>query len=280
MDKRFTFRFYNVTRDDAKKPAMVDILRQIASEKDRSKREQLLSQDYTIRLEELEDDGADAVVGEFVRCQSTNLPSELDGAVRKPLTAKQLGHSIVFRLNHKTGVMGFQHDPRVVSIGRVLEYLRIYNGAAFYTVLPRVNKDAWTRFKAGSIRKLSVRIASPDTMDDLKGDGKAASSGIKGLAEAYEAPVIGIELSMGHRKGFLDDAVKGLADMLSTAIGPKARVDKMTAVTVIDDISEEVDLIEELQVLRDTLAIDDRDPIKNYNVKKSYLCREMKKLIG
>jgi hypothetical protein len=280
MDKSFTFRFYNVTRDDPRKPAMVDILRQIAKEPDRSKREHSLAQDYTIRLEELEDDGADAVVGEFVRCQSTNLPSELDGALRKPLTAKQLGHSIIFRLNHKLGVIGFQHDPRVVSLGRVLEYLRIYHGAAFYSVEPRLNKDAWKKFNAGSVRKLAIRVASPDAMNDLAGDGKAASSGLKALAEAYDAPTIGIELSMGHHKGFLSDTVKGLADLLSKAVGPHARVDKLSAVTTIDDTTEEIDLIEERQVLRDTLAIDDRDPVKNYSVKKTYLSAEMKKIIG
>ncbi|MBX4965423.1 hypothetical protein [Rhizobium binae] len=244
MNKSFTFRFYNVTRDDPKKPPMVDILRQIAKEPDRAKREHPLAEDYTIRLEELEDDGGDAVVGEFVRCQSTNLPSELDGSVRKPLTAKQLGHSIVFRLNHELGVIGFQHDPRVVSLGRVLEYLRIYHGAAFYSVEPRLNKDAWKKFNAGSVRKLAIRVASPDSMNDLAGDGHAASSGLKALAEAYEAPSISIELSMGHRKGYLSDAVKGLADLLSTAIGPHARVDKLSAVTTVDDSTEEIDLIE------------------------------------
>lgn len=280
MDKSFTFRFYNVTRDNDKKPPMVDVLRTIANEKDLSKREHTLAQDYRIRLEELDDDGPDAVVGEFIRCQSTNLPSELDGAARKPLTAKQLGHSIVFRLNHKRGVIGFQHDPRVVSIGRVLEYLRIYHGAAFYSVEPRMNKEGWKKFKAGDVRKLSIRIASPDNMNDLGGDGKAASSGLKALAEAYNAPTIGIELSMGHHKGFLAKSVKGLADLLSNAVGPNARVDKLQATTVVNGDVEEIDLIEERQVLRDTLAIDDRDPVKNYAIKKNFLCSEMKKLIG
>jgi hypothetical protein len=280
MDKSFTFRFYNVSRTDPKKPPMVDLLRQVAQEKDRLKREHQVIQGYTIRLEELEDDGADAVIGEFVRCQSTNLPSEIDGSARRALAAKQLGHSIVFRLNHKLGVIGIQHDPRIVSLGRILEYLRIYNAGAFFDVAPRINKDAWKKFNAGSVRKLSLRIASPDTMDDLGGDGKAASSGLKALADAYDAPTIGIELSMGNHKGFLANSVKGLADLLSKAVGPTSRVDKLTAVTVINDVSEEVDLIEERQILQDTLAIDDRDPDKNYEVKKTYLAREMKKLIG
>ncbi len=280
MDKNFTFRFYNVTRSNQQIPSMVSMLRQAAKEPDKQKREVQLAQDYVVRLEDLRDDGADAVVGEFVRCQSTNLPGELDGATRKSLTAKKLAHSIVFRLNHVKGILGVQHDPRVVSVGRILEYLSSYNVAAQYRLDPRVNKDAWKKFSSGETRKLSIRIANPDSMDDLAGDGKAASDGIKAMANAYDAPSILIELSMGHRKGYLASAVSDLADLISTSIGSKARVDKLTAVTVVNGESEEIDLIEDRQVLKDTLSIDDRDPDKNYDIKVSYLSIEMKKLTG
>ncbi|MBY3262225.1 hypothetical protein HFO15_11250 [Rhizobium laguerreae] len=280
MEKSFTFRFYNVSRDNAAKPPMVDVLRAAAKEKDRQKREQKLAEDLTIRLEELQNDGPDAVIGEFLRCQDTNLPSELDGAQRKSLTAKKLAHSVVFRLNHKLGVIGIQHDPRIVSLGRILEYLHTYDARAFYEVAPRLDPKAWQKFKKGSVRKLSLRIASPDSMNDLGGGDSAASTGIRTIAKAYDAPSIGIELSMGHRKGFLSEAVTDFADKLTKALGPTARLDKLTAVTVVNDTSEELDLIEERQVLRDTLAIDDRDPIKNYKVKIGYLSKEMKRIIG
>ena len=78
MEKSFTFRFYDVARPDARAPAMVNMLRQVAGIADRDRRERLLAADYTVRLENLEDDGADAVVGELTRCQNTNLPAEID----------------------------------------------------------------------------------------------------------------------------------------------------------------------------------------------------------
>lgn len=280
MDKNFTFRFYNVTRRDDQIPSMVSMLRQAAKEPDKQKRQVQLAQDYVVRLENLDDDGPDAVIGEFVRCQGTNLPGELDGATRKPLTAKQLAHSVVFRLNHVKGILGIQHDPRIVSVGRVLGYLSSYNPAAIYRLDPRINQDAWKKFNKGNTRKFSVRIANPDSMDDLGGDGKAASTGIKNMAEAYDAPSILIEFSMGHRKGFLSSKVTELADLLANSVGAKARVDKLSAVTVIDDVVEEIDLIEDRQVLKDALTIDDRDPEKNYAIKTGYLSIEMKKLMG
>ncbi|WP_426236511.1 hypothetical protein [Pararhizobium sp. DWP1-1-3] len=280
MDKNFTFRFYNVSRSNNQIPSMVSMLKQAVKEPNKQKREVQLAQDYVIRLENLHNDGADAVVGEFVRCQGTNLPGELDGATRKSLTAKKLAHSIVFRLNHVKGILGVQHDPRVVSVGRILDYLSFYNVAAQYRLDPRINPDAWKKFNGGDTRKLSVRIANPDSMDDLGGDGKAASQGIKAMADAYDAPSILIELSMGHRKGFLSSKVSALAELLATSVGAKARVDKLTAVTVVNDVSEEIDLIEDRQVLKDTLSIDDRDPDKNYKIKAQFLSTRMKKLMG
>jgi len=280
MDKNFTFRFYNVSKSSSQIPSMVAMLRHAAKESDKQKREVQLAQDYVVRLENLDDDGSDAVVGEFLRCQSTNLPGELDGAKRKSLTAKKLAHSIVFRLNHVKGILGVQHDPRIVSSGRILDYISFYNPSALYRLDPRVNKDAWKKFNSGATRKLSVRIANPDSMDDLGGAGKAASESIKTMADAYDAPSILIELSMGHRKGFLSSKISELADLLARSVGQHARVDKLTAITVVDDVTEEIDLIEDRQVLKETLSIDDRDPDRNYRIKVDYLAREMKKLTG
>ena len=163
-------------------PAFVDMLRQVALEPDKQKRQVQLAQDYTIRLEELEDDGADAVVGEFTRCQGTNFPAEIDGPNRKALTAKGLGHSIVFRYNHKLGVLGIQYDPRVVSPGKVLEYLSFYNAAAIYKIEPRINAGAWKKFNSGQTRKLVMRIANPSDLKQVEGPGQAAAESMKAMA--------------------------------------------------------------------------------------------------
>jgi hypothetical protein len=280
MEKQFTFRFYDISREKEEIPSMVDMLRQVAAEPDKEKRQARLAQDYIIRLENLEEDGADAVVGEFTRCQGTNFPAELDGSARKALTAKRLGHSIVFRYNHKTGIIGIQYDARVISPGRILEYLSSYNPSAIYKMEPRINADAWKKFSEGQTRKLVVRISNPSDLQALEGPNQSVSQGLKAMANAYDAPSIQIEISMGHRKGFLSNAVQGLADSLSKLTGASASVEKMSAVTVIDDTSETIDLIEDRVALKDTLGIDDRDPEKNYQVKKSYLCVEMKKMFG
>lgn len=256
------------------------MLRQISQQPDQSKRAIQLAQDYVLRLEHLEDDGADAVIGEFTRCQGTNLPAEIDGPTRKALTAKNLGHSIVFRYNHKLAVLGVQYDTKVISPGRILDYLSAFNASAQYSMEPRINKDAWKKFNSGQTRKLVMRIANPTDLKDVEVQGNAAGQSIKAMAEAYDAPSITIEISMGRRKGGLSKAIRGLADTFSKLGNPEVHVEKLSAVTVVDDASEPIDLIEDRVTIKDTISIDDRDPDKNYQVKKNYLSIEMKKLVG
>lgn len=102
-------------------------------------------------------------LGELIRCQDTNLPAEIRKGARKALTAERLGHSVVFRLNHKVGALGIQFDARVVSPGRILDYVASYDPKAIYSMLPYINKDAWKKFTSGDTRKLALRIAGLET---------------------------------------------------------------------------------------------------------------------
>lgn len=279
MERSFTFRFYDIGREKSSIPSMVDMLRTIDLESDKAKRERRLATDYVVRLENLEDDGKNAVVGELVRCQDTNLPAELSGGKRRALSAQRLGHSVVFRLNHKIGALGIQYDRRIVSPGRLLDYIAEFNPKAIYTMNPKINEEAWGKFVSGGTRKLAIRIANPDQMSLLSGQGAAAARSFRSMAEAYQAPSILIEISMGHHKGFLSSAVENLARQLFE-MGGGARLDRLSAVTVIDDEREEIDLIEDRMVAREELEIHARDPDTNWRVKRDYLCKEMKKLVG
>ena len=279
LEKNFTFRFYQISRDNAQIPSMVDSLRHIAETPKGVAREKQLAGDYIVRLENFESDGPDAVVGEILRCQGTNFPSELSGDDRKSLTAERLGHSIVFRLNHSTGKFGVQYDPRVVSPGRILEYIASYNSSAIYSLDPIINKSAWAKFNSGDTRKLIFKVANPKDLSGISGDGNAAAVGLQNMGDAHGAPYIEVTMSMGTRKGALKK-VGGLAKQLASLAGVGGSVEKIRARTIVNDIAEDIDLIEDRVVARDTLDIDDRDPEKNWEIKSKFLSNEMKKMVG
>lgn len=156
MEKNFTFRFYELSKNSKATPDLLDVIRKISLIPSAKGREKQLAQDFVVRLETLEDDSADAIVGELTRCQGTNLPSEIDGDKRKALTAKSLGHGIVFRLNHKKGFLGIQYDQRILTPGRLLEYVASFNANAIYSIAPIIDKK-----KLGSLQ----RRPNPQTGD-------------------------------------------------------------------------------------------------------------------
>lgn len=281
LQKKFTFRFYSLSKNSDTTPDFAGELRSIAKIQDRAAREKTLSAFYTVRLEELEDDGTDAVVGELVRCQVTNLPAELKGGKRSALKVEKLAHGVVFRYNFKKGTLGVQYDPSVISPGRLLEYVSAFNANAIYAIAPKIDPKNWAKFNSGTTRKLSIRIANPESMAEVSGQqNQSAAAGMKALAGAYDAPSIYIELSMGHRKGHLSAAITDFAEQLASMSVPGFRLDKLSAVTVVNDASDEIDLIQERLVASEELDIHDRDPDTNYKIKRDYLIAQMKNLVG
>jgi hypothetical protein len=279
MDKTVSFRFFKISRHNANDPKFIDVLRGIEKIMKKADREREIAPDFVVRLEELEADGANAVIGELIRVQSTNLPSEVHANGRSALTTKNpLGHGVTFRFNDQNSVLCIQHEPRIVSAGKVVDYLQEAWDGAQFKIKPMLRPKAWEKFNGADVKRFSVKIAQPENMDAVGAAHAAASDGIKAMADAYDSPVIRLELSMGHNKGFLGKKIKGLAKAIVDAAakpnGPGLQ--SMKAVTYIDDTRDEFDLIEDRMKVRDRLELDDRDPDKNYKIKKLYIKKIMK----
>lgn len=284
MERTVTFRFYKIGRHKESDPSLLSVLDEIAKLKPRKKREQLIDTDFVVRLEEYEKSGPNAVVGEIIRVQTTNMPSEVEDDGRVPLTTENpLGHGIVFRFDHAKSVLGIQHDPRIVSAGRFLDYVQTCWPEANYTILPMLKPAAWERFNKGEITKLVFRLANPENLGSIGDAHASAAAGIRAMGEAYDAPSVKVELSMGsgRRHGHLAEAVKGLAKgIVNSAKEGAFGVEALQAVAYVDDARDEIDLIEERLKVRENLPLDDKDPEKNYKIKKAFLTRKMVEEIG
>ena len=69
---------------------------------------------------------------------------------------------------------------------------------------------ALARFSAQPLRKLRIQLSRPQNLDALDDEASAAGAAIQSLGEAYEAPVVTLELSMGHNKGQLGANAKAM----------------------------------------------------------------------
>lgn len=282
MDRRVSIRFYDVDRHNQNDPTLANVLREISEVERLTDREKDLDEDFRLRLERLEDDqNGSAIMGEITRIQTTNFPSEVHPDGTQPLSVGgPLGHGIIFRYNIEHGVIGIQHEPRVASLSRFLDYLNQMFSGANFDVRPKVREDQWRRFNDGATRKLKIRVASPRDLAAVEGVNQTTTSGIAQLAQTYNAPEITVEVSMGQRKGALSDAarhtVQGLL-RLASLNQIDLRGMKATTKTAEGVPSEEIDFLEELVKETDRLELPDNDPARSYEIRKSFIKTAMRK---
>lgn len=277
MDRSVTVRFYRVERPSRNTPRLLDVLQHIVALA-LPDRERTIRTDFDVRLEHMQPDGPNVVAGEFTRIQTTNFPSEVDGRGTHPLSVDNpLGHGIAFRFDHARSVLAIQYDVRVISPGRVFDYLKIMWPEASYRLRPLVRNDMWRRFNRGPVRKVEIAIASPSNLADIEGPDQAAFDAVRTLGGAYEAPILRVEMSMGRRNGALSDNVKTLARSLweAASIG-NVDIRAMNAVTeVVEGPNDEINLLDELLSAQEVLPLPDRDPERSYAIRRQFLQHAM-----
>jgi len=199
------------------------------------------------------------------------LPAEIDGDNRIPLqTQNPLGHGIAFRFLPATSHLGIQYDPRVLSPGRFVQYVGAMLENAIFDLESIVRDDMWDQFRLAAVRKVSIAVASPAKIERVdRGAAASAVSSFKSMAEAYEAPKIMIEMSMGTKKGSLGEAIKAVVQYFRRSmIDGENDVTKLKARIKADDgRPEDIDLLQDILSVRQVLELNDNNPDFNYKVK-------------
>ena len=256
-----------------------DVLTQIGNIPSPRDRERLLATDYHVRAEIIERHQG-SIHGEFTRIQRTNFPSEVQDHGRRPLRVlNPLGHGVVFRYLPGTDQIGLQYDPRILSPSKLSYYLKQVIEGANFEFEPIVRVDMWDRFNQGAIRKISISISQPEHLDILdRGGAASATRSIRDMAEAYSAPSISIELSMGHRKGGLSPSVRNLVSHFrNETIQDQVEVSSMKAkVKQEGEKTENLDLLEDILSTKEILELLDNDPESNYRIKLAALREKMR----
>jgi hypothetical protein len=269
MDKRVTFRFYEVGAGRRVRHSFSEALRLISDIARPSGRERQLAQDFYMRAEQIVLRNG-VIVGDLTRIQKTNFPSEISGDLRNPLSTRNyLGHSVVFRYVPGTSTLGIQYDPRVISPSRFCEYVTQMLETGPYTLTPIVRDDMWDQFQRSAVRKISIAVAQPNNLARLEGGAASATQAIRQMAEAYEAPSIVVEMSMGHRRGSLSEQAKDLVRRLrGEMVADRANITSLSAkVKNEDGETETIDLLSDILSVKQTLELTDRDHEANFRIK-------------
>ncbi|GEO99992.1 hypothetical protein GCM10007887_27570 [Methylobacterium haplocladii] len=141
-------------------------------------------------------------------------------------------------------------------------------------MLPVVREDAWERYNQSAPRKIEVKVASPTDLSVLDGDGRAVGEAFSAMGDAYNAPQITVEISMGHSPGHLGRRITGaVRELLSRSARDQIQLEKLKVYN--PDYPLGIDFLSELLIFHEELNLHDRDPDVNFATKRDYLRRVM-----
>lgn len=274
-NSRLTIRFYLVEKLQPQGLSLKQALKAIA-DLDFPDREQDLAAGLRVRLERFSEDSGE-LRGEVTRVRDVNYPFEVrtDGVSPLP-TDGPIGDGVAFRFRQSDHTLAIQYDPRIVSPGRIMDYLMQCDGRGAFKITPKVDAENWKRFKKFPLKKLQVRIASPDHLDEVEDASEAVVSSLRSLGEAYSAPVITIEMGMGGRKGALGPAAKQFAASIYDRLGGGGTGSDLRALkgwskTAEDEPVEEINLIDEILSDKNEIELPRNDPEKSYKTRDGFL---------
>lgn len=237
MAKAISVRFYRVGKVSPHGPSLRTTLETIFGLGPPAARERQLAGGFVCRLERLLP-APGYLAGEMMRIRETDLPCEVHPDGTRVLGVNvPLGDGVAFCYREADHTLAMQYDARVVSPGRFNSYMGQMHHPGQYTLEPVLDAEALARFHAQPLRKLKVKLARPQNLNALDDEMAAAGAAFQVLGDAYQAPVITLEMSMGHNKGQLAEGAKAMVAGFLAMAGHNGDV---RAISVTPDAGEGV----------------------------------------
>lgn len=274
MEKSVTLRFYDVRRTTEDKPALADVLRMVAAKPIAEREARVGIDDVLVRLEDFQERDGE-MHGQFVRGQTGNRPGRmLPGGTGNLPFGEPLGHGIAFRFRVRDGLLAVQFDSKILSPGKIMDYLYQHDPRAEYRLAPRLREDAWERFAALPLRKLEVSVAGHANANDLDNEAEPVWRNVSLIKQAYGADTVRFQISMGHRDGSLLDNAKGV--LREAFRRHENNEDDIRAIKGVLDTGEgvpndEIDLLGTLFDVKEELSFDGDDFPRFYTLRRDLL---------
>lgn len=278
MPKIVTVRFYQIGKLHAHGLSLRSALDQIAALGQPGVRERQLTAGFRCRLERYVPT-AGYLTGEITLVRNEDFPAEVHPHGTAELNVGvPIGEGVAFRFREQDHVLAMQYDPRVVSPGRFIDYLMQSVAAAQFTIEPKADVRALAHFRARPLKKVRIKLASPQDLRAVEAPMQSAARSFRSLGRDYAAPIVTLEMSVGHEDASLSQEAKRMVEgFVRRAVADDANV---RSVRIKPDNgpgieNREVDLLDALLSVRDEIPNPSNDPQTSYDARRRVVERAL-----
>lgn len=275
MDRTVNVRFYSVDNVEGDTVKFSDCLTNVHKKKNLQDREKELEPEVIVRLEQLTVKGGNFLSGQLVRLQSHNLPPKaLSGKPLDKLGVASIGHTASFMYDKSRSVLAIQIPRNGLNAYRLNLYHQQLLGVAGHDIMPLLTNEAWSKLASNRIRKLLIRVATPQKLKAVHPDQVAIRNSLlamKGVAETTY-----VETTLGMGRAPKDIGKPKARSILRWLVGEKEEdrggIRKIAAEIINDDEDHEI-----LRIMnghmggKKRLNLPDDDPSKAHPIIEKYI---------
>tara|TARA_R110002110_G_scaffold415538_1_gene650515 strand:+ start:7665 stop:8540 length:876 start_codon:yes stop_codon:yes gene_type:complete len=274
MDKTVNVRFYSVENIDGDSVKFSDCLADVFK-KSLPARELEVEPDIIVRLEKLSPLDGHFFSGQLVRLQSHNLPPKaISGKPIEKLGIASIGHTSTFIYDTKRSVIAMQIPRNGLNPQRMNLYHQQMLSVEGHEIWPLLTNDAWSKLASNRIRKVLIRVATPENLTAVEPDHVSIKNSLSAMKKVAETTYIEATFGMGRAQ---EDITKGKArNLLRWMVGQ--RQDKTGGVRkVAAEIINDNDDHEILQMTdghmgdKTKLDLPDDNPTKSHKEVEKYI---------
>jgi hypothetical protein len=268
LEKAVSVRFFRITRGVHQSTPFFERLVQLNDRPEVDRIQQIAEVPHWI--DKVKRNG-EIISGRLCRIQSNNLPPQAseDGKLL-PLGVRAIGPNTVWQFNGNLGVLAFEMTRNGVSLSKFLTYIRGMCNCRGYAYFPVLDDNTLEAARAGRVRELSLRVATPSNLHTIARDQQRMRAGMVELMGDEIATQMEIRYSVRARdpdiqEGWFTRTVNWLRQEKAADRG---NISKLQA-RIVDEggHSDVLDLLDAQLGMRRDLDLPDDDPDRHADIR-------------
>lgn len=277
MPKTVTVRFYQVGLVDPRGTTLRHALDQIAAIRQPGQREMQLAPGLRVRLERYVATPG-YLTGEMTRVRDDDHPSAVHPHGTMPLNlGGPIGEGVAFRYRERDHVLAIQYDVRSLAPGRFIDYVMQMAPNSRFTFEVKADANALAHFRNHPLKKAKIRLAQPQDLTQVEPAMTSVARSIRSMGRDYAAPIVTIELGMGHEDGSLGRDVKRMVEgfVRRAAHDPNIRSVRVTPDNGPGVDNADINLLDALLSVKDVIPNPSNDPNRSYAARSRVIERAL-----